>query len=202
MITVAQDHGGNILLIARVYHHVIIMIDSRTAIPSAVRLPRVIHSHSHGVHSLLDVRRDIEFERGIAIEMGPHQSSIDIDLRVLVNSLEVEPKRLSLPRLEVSVLESFAIPANASRIVTAAISCRRISLRGMIDVPVMWQVYALPFRVVKLGKLCVSHIFLHKSPAKVEVLGQCENSFLLCAAYSTSQSYALPNFLPLEIKSF
>lgn len=109
-------------------------IDSRTAIPSAVRLPRVIHSHSHGVHSLLDVRRDIEFERGIAIEIGPHQSSIDIDLRVLVNSLEVEPKRLSLPRLEVSVLESFAIPANASRIVTAAISRRRISIFNLTAV--------------------------------------------------------------------
>ena len=109
-------------------------IDSRTAIPSAIRLPRVIHSHSHGVHSLLDVRRDIEFERGIAVEMGPHQSSIDIDLRVLVNSLEVEPKRLSLPRLEVSVLESFAIPANASRIVTAAISRRRISIFNLIAV--------------------------------------------------------------------
>lgn len=110
-------------------------IDSRTAIPSAVRLPRVIHSHSHGVHSLLDVRRDFEFERGIAVEMGPHQSSIDIDLRVLVNSLEVEPKRLSLPRLEVSVLESFAIPANASRIVTAAISRRRISIFNLTAVP-------------------------------------------------------------------
>ena len=109
-------------------------IDSRTAIPSAVRLPRVIHSHSHGVHSLLDVRRDIEFERGIAVEMGPHQSSIDIDLRVLVNSLEVEPKRLSLPRLEVSVLESFAIPANASRIVTAVISRRRISIFNLTAV--------------------------------------------------------------------
>lgn len=109
-------------------------IDSRTAIPSAVRLPRVIHSHSHGVHSLLDVRKDIEFERGIAIEMGPHQSSIDIDLRVLVNSLEVEPKRLSLPRLEVCVLESFAIPANASRIVTAAISRRRISIFNLTAV--------------------------------------------------------------------
>ena len=109
-------------------------IDSRTAIPSAVRLPRVIHSHSHGVHSLLDVRKDIEFERGIAVEMGPHQSPIDIDLRVLVNSLEVEPKRLSLPRLEVSVLESFAIPANASRIVTAAISRRRISIFNLTAV--------------------------------------------------------------------
>lgn len=109
-------------------------IDSRTAIPSAIRLPRVIYSHSHGVHSLLDVRRDIEFERGIAVEMGPHQSSIDIDLRVLVNSLEVEPKRLSLPRLEVSVLESFAIPANASRIVTAAISRRRISIFNLTAV--------------------------------------------------------------------
>lgn len=117
-------------------------IDSRTAIPSAVRLPRVIHSHSHGVHSLLDVRRDIEFERGIAVEMGPHQSSIDIDLRVLVNSLEVEPKRLSLPRLEVSVLESFAIPANASRIVTAAISCRRISIFNLTAVPFQ------PFRYI------------------------------------------------------
>ena len=109
-------------------------IDSRTAIPSAVRLPRVIHSHSHGVHSLLDVRKDIEFERGIAVEMGPHQSPIDIDLQVLVNSLEVEPKRLSLPRLEVSVLESFAIPANASRIVTAAISRRRISIFNLTAV--------------------------------------------------------------------
>jgi hypothetical protein len=89
-------------------------IDSRTAIPSAVRLPRVIHSHSHGVHSLLDVRRDIEFERGIAIEMGPHQSSIDIDLRVLVNSLEVEPKRLSLPVLRsvsLKVLQYQPMPA-------------------------------------------------------------------------------------------
>lgn len=46
--------------------------------------------------------------------MGPHQSSIDIDLRVLVNSLEVEPKRLSLPVLRsvsLKVLQYQPMPA-------------------------------------------------------------------------------------------
>ena len=144
-------------------------VDSRTAIPSAVRLLGVIYADGDSIYALNYIRCDIHFERRVAIGMGRNLCAVDENLAALIYALEIKPKRFAVSQFQVCVLYLLAIPASSAREVTASVACGRISIWGMEYVPVVWKVNALPLGIIERGCLCTSHILLHELPTEVEV---------------------------------
>ena len=69
-----------------------VAVDARTRVPAAVRLLRIVHLHNNLVEPfvLIKIRCHVNCERCIAIVMLTSLLSIDIDLCLLIDTLEVE----------------------------------------------------------------------------------------------------------------
>ena len=156
-------------------------IDSRSTIPSAVGLLGIIHTNSDGIDTFFDIRRDLDLERCVAIEMSANLSTVYEYLAILVDSFEMEPEALAFAGLKVSIPHLLSIPTDTAWVVSTSILSRCISLGVMIDIPVMGKVYSCPLAVITRGKLCFLHILLYEFPAKIKVLhlalSPCRSSY-------------------------
>ena len=59
-------------------------IYARTAVPSAVRLMRVVHSHSNGVGAFFDKRSDVDLEWCVSISVTACMLTVDIYLAIMI----------------------------------------------------------------------------------------------------------------------
>lgn len=82
-------------------------IDSRSTIPSAVGLLGIIHTNSDGIDTFFDIRRDLDLERCVAIEVSANLDAIHENLAVLVDSFEVEPEALAFASFQAVSLTCF-----------------------------------------------------------------------------------------------
>ena len=168
-------------LILMVFFQPYMSIDTRSTIPSAVRLLGIIHTYCNGIDTFFDIRRDFDLERCVAIEVSANLDAIHKNLAVLVDSFEVKPEALTFAGFQVCIPHLLSIPADTARVVSTSILCRCISLGAMIDIPVMGKVYSCPLAVITSGKLCFLHILLYEFPAKIKVLhlalSPCRSSY-------------------------
>lgn len=102
-----------------------------------------------------DIRRDLDLERCVAIEVSANLDAIHENLAVLVDSFEVEPEALAFASFQVCIPHLLSIPADTAWVVSASILSRCISLGAMIDIPVMGKVYSVHLPSLQEGS-CAS----------------------------------------------
>ena len=110
-------------------------IYARTTIPAAVLLLRVIHTHLHHVRTYLYIWRNINEKRRVTIGMPANLLSVDINLRVHIDTLEIKAQLFSLSVFAKG--ERLAIPPFTSRQVAAVITSRSILAECLLYAPVV-----------------------------------------------------------------
>ena len=98
-------------------------IYAASAIPSAVGLVAVIHSHCHHVlFAIFYIRCHIIAERTVAVGSLSEQGAVYPHLSVHIHTVEVDVELLSL--VGIIHIECLAIPTDTARQCTAAIARR------------------------------------------------------------------------------
>ncbi len=118
-------------------------IDTRTGVPTAVLLPRIVHTDSHHILlSEVQVRSNITKKRGIAVWMPACTFFINKDLRVHINALEIETQFLTFHPL--IYMKCLPIPSDTRRQVTAIVSGRSFHIEIGFNAPIVRQIHFSP----------------------------------------------------------
>ena len=114
-----------------------VAIDARARIPAAVLLLRVVHTDHYLVFPYINIRCDVNPESRVAIGPAASQMTVDINVGIHIDTLEVEANLLTLVCLAQS--EHTAIPSLARGQIGPVVACRSIDIEALLDAPVVWQ---------------------------------------------------------------
>ena len=143
-------------------------VDAASAIPSAVGLVAVIHTHCHHVlPSIYNIRCKVVAERTISVWSLSEQCAVDPHLCIHIHPVKVDVHHLSL----VSIIncECLAIPSDTARQCSAAIARRCRSREVALDSPVVGHIECVPLAVVIIQSRHLHRVGECKSPSFVKV---------------------------------
>ena len=141
-------------------------VDTRPAVPAAVRLGGVVDAHRQNVRSReVEVRREVEMEAGISVGMSSQLVPVHIHRRVPIDSVKLHADSFAFPLGRRA--ERLAIPSDAGWKI-AAFRARRIVLVGpAFDAPIVREIYRAPGPVRKRARLGAARVAEEESPAGV-----------------------------------
>ena len=152
-----------------------VAVDARARVPARVVLLVVAHAHGNHVLSVCaQIGRQVIHKRGEARRTAAQQVSVQVHLRVVVGSFEVDKKPPPCPLRGES--ECFPIPADAAGQI--ALARTLVGRHGLFDAPVVGQRQAAPCGVVEAGLLhgglfidVLSAVYAQKAPVVVQQAG-------------------------------
>src|SRR4051794_39356790 len=138
-------------------------IYARAAVPAAVRLSGVVHSHSQNICIReTQLRREIQLEAGVAIGLRTQLMPVQVNRGIPVNAVKLHADSLASPIRRGA--KSLAIPASAVWEKAPARAGWIRLLRPALDAPIMRQLHCSPRLSLKRGCLRSARIPEQKFP--------------------------------------
>ena len=119
-----------------------VAVDARTAVPTAVGLLAVVHTHGDDIVACwVNPLADVIFEGDIAVRTSAKFVAIDIDGGVHINAVELDEPQLVFLTIH---FEMFSIPAYATLQGASSCSSRRGCHEIALNTPVVGKVETTP----------------------------------------------------------